>query len=64
MSEGVRYEPEDKPSLPIAIGAGAQGAMVAAPQIALMVAIVARSAGQPESYIGWGVFAALLVRGQ
>ena len=63
MSEGVRYEPEDKPSLPIAIGAGAQGAMVAAPQIALMVAIVARSAGQPESYIGWGVFAALLVAG-
>lgn len=59
----IRYEPDEKPPLTITIGAGVQAAMLIVAPVALTVVIVARIAGQPEGYIAWGVFAALLVSG-
>ena len=62
-NENVRYEPnEDPPSL-LAAGAGFQAAMVIVAPVVLTVVIVARIADQPDSYISWGVFAALIVSG-
>ena len=62
-NENVRYEPnEDPPSL-LAVGAGFQAAMIIVAPVVLTVVIVARIAEQPESYISWGVFAALIVSG-
>ncbi len=62
-NESVRYEPNDIPPHPIAIGAGFQAAMLIVAPVVLTVVIVARIADQPDSYVAWGAFAALLVSG-
>ena len=63
VNENIRYEPDDRPPLPVSAGVGLQAAAITLPGIALTVVIVARIADQPESYIQWGVFAALLISG-
>ena len=62
-NENVRYEPDENPPPPVIIGAGLQAAMVIVTPVVLTVVIVARIAEQPESYISWAVFAALLISG-
>ncbi len=62
-NENVRYEPNENPPLPLALGVGFQAAVVILAPVVLGVVIVARIAGQPESYLSWAVFAALLVSG-
>ena len=62
-NESVRFEPEEQPPLPVAVGAGLQAAAVIVAPVVLTVVIVARIAEQPDAYITWGVFAALLVSG-
>lgn len=63
VNETVRYEPDEKPPLPVALGAGVQAAAIIVAPVVLTVVIVARIADLPDSYITWGVFAALLVSG-
>ena len=63
MKSSVRFEPDEIPPLPIAIGAGIQAALVNLGGIVIGAVIVFRIAGQPESYIPWAIFAALLVSG-
>ena len=59
----VRYEPNEVPPRLLAVGAGLQAATIILAPIVLSVVIVARIAEQPESYMSWAVFAALLVSG-
>ena len=63
VNENVRYEPDEVPVFPVTIGAGFQAAMLIVAPVVLTVVIVARIADQPDSYMSWGVFAALLVSG-
>ena len=63
VNENVRYEPDERPPHLLAVGAGLQAAMIIVAPVALTVVIVARIADQPDSYISWGVFAALIVSG-
>ena len=63
QNENVRYEPNETPPPAIAIGAGLQAATLIVTPIVLTVVIVARIAEQPESYMAWGVFAALIISG-
>ncbi|MDE2764894.1 MAG: hypothetical protein OXI25_00485 [Chloroflexota bacterium] len=63
VNESVRYEPDENPPLPIAIGSGIQAAMVIVAPVVLTVVIVSRIADQPDAYMTWAVFAALLVSG-
>ena len=63
VNESVRYEPNDIPPHPVTIGAGFQAAMLIVAPVVLTVVIVSRIADQPDSYIAWGAFAALLVSG-
>ncbi len=63
INENVRYEPDDIPPHAITIGAGFQAAMLIVAPVILAVVIVARIAGQPDSYVAWAAFAALLVSG-
>ena len=63
INEHIRYEPNDNPPVPLAIGAGLQAALLIVAPVVLTVVIVARIAQQPESYLSWAVFAALLVCG-
>ena len=62
-SEGIRYEPDENPPLPLTIGTGIQAALVNLGGIVIGAVIVFRIAGQPESYIPWAIFAALIVSG-
>ena len=59
----IRYEPDENPPLAITVGAGVQAAMLTVAPIALTVVIVTRIAAQPDGYIAWAVFAALLISG-
>ena len=61
--ESVRYEPEESPPVPLTIGAGLQAAAVILAPVVLTVVIVVRIAEQPDSYLSWAVFAALLISG-
>ena len=63
INENVRYEPNDKPPLPIAAGAAAQATILMVTPIVLTVVIVMRIADQPQSLIVWGAFGALLISG-
>ena len=62
-NDNVRYEPQEKPPPLVTVGSGLQAAMVIVAPVVLTVVIVARIADQPDSYITWGVFAALIVSG-
>ncbi|MDE0137478.1 MAG: hypothetical protein OXM57_04445 [bacterium] len=62
-NRNVRYEPEENPPPAVTAGAGLQAATIIVAPIVLTVVIVARVAEQPESYISWAVFAALIVSG-
>jgi len=61
--ENVRYEPEDQPPAAVAVGAGAQAAMVIVAPVVLTVVIVLRIADQSADYMSWAIFAALIVSG-
>ena len=63
VNENVRYEPDENPPSLVTIGAGFQAAVVILAPVVLGVVIVLRIADQPESYLTWAVFAALLVSG-
>ena len=63
MNENVRYEPNESPPTLVGVGAGLQAAVIIVAPVVLTVVIVARIAEQPDAYISWGVFAALIVSG-
>ena len=62
-SQRVRFEPDDKPPVPLAAGLGLQFAILAIAGIVLTPAIVVRAAGGSDSYLTWAVFAAAAVSG-
>ena len=63
INEDIRYE-ADEPCPPLlSIGVGFQGVLLILTPVVVNVAIVFRSANQPESYLSWAVFAALVVSG-
>ena len=63
VNENVRYEPEENPPPLVALGAGAQAALLILAPVVLTVVIVVRIAEASESYLVWGVFAAMVISG-
>ena len=63
VNENIRYEPDEQPPAPLALGAGFQAALIMLAPVVLGVVIVLQIAGQPPEYTAWAVFAALLVSG-
>ena len=59
----VRYEPDERPPIALTLGSGLQAALVIVAPVVITVVIVARIAGQPDAYIAFAAFAALLVSG-
>ena len=57
----IRFEPEEACSLPVALVTGLQGAVLVLAPTVLNVVVAIRSSGLDDSYLTWGVFAALLV---
>ena len=60
---GIRFEPDESPSLPITIGLALQYCVLTLGPIVLTVAIVVRTAGESELFLSWAASAALLVSG-
>ena len=63
VNEHIRYEPDERPPHSIAAGVGFQAAVVIIAPVVLSAIIIARAANQPESYLTWVAFAALLISG-
>ena len=62
-SQDVRYEPDERPPLPLTIGLGLQYAMLTVASVVLSPVILISTVGGSEAYLGWVVFAALVVSG-
>ena len=62
-NQNVRYEPDETPPSLVTLGSGLQAATLIVAPVVLTVVIVARIADQPDSYVSWGVFAALVISG-
>ena len=62
-NENIRYEPDERPPHSVAAGVGFQAAVVIIAPVVLSAVIIGRAANQPESYLKWIAFAALLVSG-
>lgn len=62
-NENIRYEPDEHPPPLLAFGAGFQAALIMLAPVVLGVVVVLQIAGQPQAYMAWAVFAALLVSG-
>ena len=59
----VRYEPNDRPPVPLTVGLGLQFAILSIAGIVLTPAIVVRAAEGSEAYLSWAVFAAAAISG-
>ena len=62
-AHGVRYEPDEKPPWPMAVGLALQYSILAIGGVVLTVVIVLRSAESTEGYLAWGAFGALVASG-
>jgi len=60
---GVRFEPDEQTSLPVALGLALQYCVLTVGPIVLTVAIVVRTAGESGLFLSWAACAALLVSG-
>ncbi|MDE0249170.1 MAG: hypothetical protein OXO56_14740 [Gammaproteobacteria bacterium] len=61
--QDVRYEPDERPGLPITIGLGLQYAVLCIASVVLTPTVMITVAGAGDAYLSWAVFAALLVSG-
>ena len=59
----VRYEPDERPPLPVSIGLGLQYVAITAASIVLTPALLVGAVGGGDDYLTWVVFAALVVSG-
>ena len=62
-SDTIRYEPDERPPHSVAAAVGFQAAVVVLAPVVLSAVIIGRAAGQPDSYLNWIAFAALVVSG-
>ncbi len=63
VNEGIRYEPEESPPHLLSAGLGLQATAILLAPIVVTVAIIMRAAEQPESYLAWAVFSAVVIAG-
>ena len=62
-NETIRYEPDERPPHSVAAAVGFQAAVVVLAPVVLSAVIIGRAANQPDSYLNWIAFAALVVSG-
>ena len=62
-NQDIRYEPDERPPHPVAFGAGFQTAVVIIAPVVISAVLIGRAANQPDSYLNWVAFAALLISG-
>ena len=62
-ASGIRYEPDENPPPAIAIGMGAQLAILIVAFPVLIPTVVMRAAGTTDAYLSWAVFASVAICG-
>ena len=63
MNENIRFEPDERPPHMLSAGLGLQATIILIAPIVVAVAIIMRSANQPDSYLAWAVFTAVVISG-
>ncbi len=63
INSSVRYEPNEKPPIPLTIGLGLQFAVLCVGGTVFTPAIVVNAGGGSASYLSWAVFAAVAISG-
>ena len=63
LNRRIRYEPDDPSPALVTAGVAFQGVVLILANTVLMVTIIVRAAGEGELYLGWAVFAALVIAG-
>ena len=63
LNRRIRYEPDDPCPPLVTLGVAFQGVVLILANTVLMVTIIVRAAGEGELYLGWAVFAALVIAG-
>ena len=61
--KGIRYQPDERPPPALALGLGAQLAILSVAGIILIPTVVMRAGGASESYLSWAVFATVAICG-
>ena len=61
--QDVRFEPNERPPLPMAAGLGVQYALICLASIVLTPTVMITVAGGSAEYLSWAVFAALVISG-
>ena len=61
--QDVRYEPDERPPLPITVGLGIQYAILCVASVVLTPTVMITVAGAGDAYLSWAVFAALVISG-
>ncbi len=61
--QNVRYEPDERPPLPITVGLGIQYAILCIASVVLTPTVMITVAGAGDAYLSWAVFAALVISG-
>ena len=59
----MRYQVDEKPPAPLALGCGLQHVVLGLASIVLIPTIVIRAAGGTDAYLSWAVFSAVAVSG-
>ena len=59
----VRFEPNERPPLPLTLGLAAQYVLLTVSGIVLTPVLIVRAAGASEDFLSWAVFAALVISG-
>lgn len=62
-NQDIRYEPDERPPHSVAFGAGFQAAVVIITPVVISAVLIGRAANQPDGYLNWVAFAALLISG-
>ena len=63
LNRRIRYEPDDPCPPLVTLGVAFQGVVLILANTVLMVTIIVRAAGEGDLYLGWAVFAALVIAG-
>ena len=61
--QDVRYEPDERPPLPVTAGLGIQYAIICIASVILTPVVMITAAGASDEYLSWAVFAALVISG-
>ena len=59
----IRYEPDEQPPPAVAVGLGAQYALLAVSGIVITPAVVVRAGDGSDAFLAWATFAALAISG-